>query len=87
LKKTLLENIISFLLGIFWALLALSAFFSFMIFKDSGLLEAVVAALFSSVFWLLIILFLEIANIEIEKVKELKKQTKILELIKHKLYE
>ncbi|WP_281950939.1 hypothetical protein [Nitrosophilus kaiyonis] len=87
MKKTLLENVISFLLGIFWALLILSAFFFFQSFINLGFLPALVAVILSSVFWLLFIVFLEIANIQVEKIKELKKQTRILESIKHKINE
>lgn len=39
----------------------------------------------STAFWLLIIIFLEVANIQIEKLKEAKRQTHILEAIKNKL--
>ena len=85
MKKSLLENIISFLLGIFWALLILSAFFFFTTFIKNGLLTAIVFTVLSSIFWLMFIVFLEVCNIQIEKIKELKRQTKILESIKNRL--
>jgi len=78
-KKTLLENVISFLLGLFWALLIISALIIFKSFYNISILFAIVVVIASSTFWLLLIIFLEIANIQIEKLKELKKQTKILE--------
>ncbi|HIE34868.1 MAG TPA: hypothetical protein EYP79_01555 [Campylobacterales bacterium] len=79
MKKTLLENVISFLLGLFWALLIISALIIFKSFYNISILFAIVVVIASSTFWLLLIIFLEIANIQIEKLKELKKQTKILE--------
>lgn len=87
MRKTLLENIISFLLGAFWALFIISAFFFFQSFIPLGIVPAVVAVLISSLFWLLFIVFLELANLQIEKIKEMKKQTRLLESIKHKLNE
>ena len=82
-----LESIISFLLGVFWALLIISAFFTFEMFYPLGLLNAIVMTILSSSFWLLIIIFLEIANVQFEKLKEARKQTKILESIQNRLNE
>lgn len=87
MKTKFLENIISFLLGIFWALLILSALILFKSFYPLGVVTAIVIAVLSTAFWLLIIIFLEIANIQIEKLKEEKRQTKLLESIKHRLNE
>jgi len=86
LKKTLLENVISFLLGIFWALLIISALILFKSFYTLGILPALVAVIISSVFWLLFIVLLETLNLQIEKLKEIKKQTEILESIEKRLY-
>ncbi|WP_187646763.1 hypothetical protein [Nitrosophilus labii] len=87
MKKTLLENVISFLLGIFWALLILSALILFKTFYPLGILPALVAIILSSAFWFILIILLEMANIQIEKLKEIKRQTEILEIIKKRLYE
>ncbi len=86
MKKTLLENVISFLLGIFWALLIISALILFKSFYTLGILPALVAVIISSVFWLLFIVLLETLNLQIEKLKEIKKQTEILESIEKRLY-
>jgi len=75
------------MLGIFWALLLLSAFFFFRSFISLGILPALTAVIFSTVFWLFFIIILEMANLQIEKIKELKKQTEILESIEKRLYE
>ncbi len=87
MKRTLLENVVSFLLGIFWALLISSAVLLFEIFYPVGLLPAIVAATLSTVFWLLFIVFLELVNIQIEKLKEIRRQSEILNSIKKALDE
>jgi len=85
MRKSLLENIIGFLLGVVWALMIISALFLFLLFWHSGILIAVGIVLIDITFWLFFILLLELAALQIEKRNELKKQTEILEEIQKKL--
>ncbi len=85
MKKSLLEGIINFFLGVFWALLLLSAFLAFESFYMFGFFPALFSAFISSIIWIILIVVLEMANIQIQKYKEIKKQTEILERLEKKL--
>ncbi len=87
MRLPLLENIISFLLGVLWTLLGVSLFLTFTIFYHSGLFYAIALSLLVAAFWLFWIIVLEMANIQIEKLKEVKKQTRLLQEIRHRLQE
>jgi membrane associated rhomboid family serine protease len=82
LRQTLAETIISFLLGAAWALVLLGAIFLFWSFLPFGVVIALMAALVGSIFGLLSVVLLEVAALQFEKMRELRRQTKILEAIK-----
>lgn len=82
MRQTLAETIISFLLGAAWALVLLGAIFLFWSFLPFGVVIALMAALVGSIFGLLSVVLLEVAALQFEKMRELRRQTKILEAIK-----
>ncbi|BDY12081.1 hypothetical protein [Hydrogenimonas cancrithermarum] len=82
MRQTLAETIISFLLGAAWALVLLGAAFLFWSFFPFGIVIALMAALVGSLFGLLFVVLLEVAALQFEKMRELRRQTKILESIK-----
>ncbi len=79
MKYSFLENIISFLLGVLWTLLGVSVFVTFMLFYHSGILFAIAVSFLVVAFWLFLIVIVEMAHIQIEKLKELQKQTRFLQ--------
>ncbi|WP_200762173.1 hypothetical protein [Nitrosophilus alvini] len=85
MRRSAVEVLISFLLGISWALALLSALFAFDFFYPFGLFTAIAGAIFGAFFWLVLIIFLEIASLQIDKYRELKQQTKLLSEIKDRL--
>ncbi len=87
MKRSWLEIVISFLLGVLWALLGLSVALIFLSFYKISFFSAISLSLLAACFWLFLIVLLEMANIQIEKLKELKEQTQILQEIEKRLYE
>ena len=79
MNRKLLRFAIGFLSGVLWALFALSTLFVFTIFIHSSITEAIVFSAFVAIFWLFLIVMVEIAAIQLEKLDELKKQTKLLQ--------
>jgi glucan phosphoethanolaminetransferase (alkaline phosphatase superfamily) len=84
MNKKLLRFAISFLSGLLWAFFALSTILTFTIFIRSSLAEAVLFSALMAIFWLFWIVIIEIANLQLEKLDELKKQTKLLQEIANK---
>ncbi len=87
MRRPWLEYAISFLLGVLWALLGLSVALVFLSFYKISLFTAISFSLLVACFWLFLIVILEIANIQIDKLKELKHQSQLLESIEKRLYE
>ncbi len=87
MSRSWLEYVISFLLGVIWALLGLSVALVFLSFYKISLFAAISFSLLAACFWLFLIVLLEMANIQIDKLKELKHQSQILEAIEKRLYE
>ncbi|BCD62358.1 hypothetical protein NitYY0826_C1234 [Nitratiruptor sp. YY08-26] len=85
MRTPLLENVISFLLGVLWTLMGISVFFVFITTYHSSIIFAIALSLLIAAFWLFIIVVLEMANLQIEKLKEMKKQTRLLQEIRHRL--
>ncbi len=81
LKQTLAETVISFLLGAAWALVLLGAALLFWSFLPFGLLIAFMAGVVGSLFGLLFVVLLEVASLQFEKYRELKRQRELLEMI------
>ncbi|NPA03578.1 MAG: hypothetical protein GXO61_01825 [Epsilonproteobacteria bacterium] len=63
----------------------LTAILTFIALFKNGVLFALVVSIITASIWLIFIVLLEMANLQIEKLKELKKQTKLLQAIKNSL--
>ncbi len=87
MKRSWLEIVISFLLGVLWALLGLSVALVFLSFYKVSFFAAISFSLLTACFWLFLIVLLEMANLQIDKLKELQEQTQILREIEKRLYE
>ena len=85
MRLPLLENVISFLLGVLWTLLGVSVLFTFLSLWNTSILLAISMSVFVASFWLFLIVLLEMANIQIDKLKELKKQTALLQKLHDQL--
>lgn len=82
-KKSNFERLISLLQGASWALVIVGAVSFFTTLYPLGLLIAVFGAFLGSLAGLFFVIMLEIANIQIEKLEEAKKQTTLLEQLVH----
>ena len=78
-KKSTFERLISLLQGASWALVVIGSFSLFLTLYSFGLLIAFFGAFLGSLGGLFFVVILEIAQIQIEKLDEIKKQTKLLE--------
>ena len=85
MKHSLAETIISFLLGASWALVFLGAGLLFWSFLPFGLIIALMAGIVGSLFGLFLVVMLELASLQFEKYRELKRQTKMIDSIKELL--
>ncbi len=81
MRQTLTETLIGFLLGAAWALVLLGAAFLFWSFLPFGLVIAFMAGIVGSLFGLLFVVLLEVASLQFEKFRELKRQRELLETI------
>jgi fatty acid desaturase len=81
MHRTFAETIVGFLLGAAWALVLFGALFFFWSFLPFGLFIALVAGLVGSLFGLLCVVLLEVASVQFEKAREMKRQTRLLEEI------
>ena len=85
LRRSVAELLVNFLLGAAWALALLGAIYFFWSFLPFGVPIALLAALAGSLFGLFMVIFLEIAHIQFEKYREMRRQTELLESIDRKL--
>ena len=81
MRQTLTETLISFLLGAAWALVLLGAALLFWSFLPFGFLIAFMAGIVGSLSGLLFVVLLEVASLQFEKYRELKRQRELLETI------
>jgi uncharacterized membrane protein required for colicin V production len=79
LRKSYFEFLISFLAGASWALVLFGAVLFYLIFSRFGFFAGFLGAFVGSLFGLFVVLMVEIAYIQIQKLEELKRQTKLLE--------
>lgn len=85
-KRSAVERLISLLQGASWALVLIGAFSFFTIFYPFGFFIGIIGAFLGSLGGLFFVVIFEIANIQMEKLDEIKKQTKLLEkLVDEKL--
>lgn len=82
MKHSLTETIISFLLGASWALVFLGAGLLFWSFLPFGIIIALMAGIVGSLLGLFFVVILELASLQFEKYRELRRQTDILLSIK-----
>ena len=78
MKKNLFETLLSFLLGISWAVLILGALLTFKVFLDLGIFTAVFSTIVFIFVTLFFILVLESMNVLRDGHEEKRKQTKLL---------
>lgn len=85
-KQSAFERLISLLQGASWALVLIGAFSFFTALYPFGLFTGIIGAFLGSLGGLFFVVIFEIANIQIDKLDEIKKQTKLLEkLVDEKL--
>jgi len=80
-KQIFFEKLLSLLLGAAWALVVVGATTFFISFYHSGILIALLGAFIGALIGLFFVVLFEIAQIQIDKLKELKKQTQLLQLL------
>lgn len=85
MRRTIAEVVINFLLGAAWALALLGAMYLFWSFLPFGIPIALLAAVLGSLFGLFLVVFLELATIQFEKHREMRRQTHLLEAIRKEL--
>ncbi len=85
MRRIFLKNVISFLSGVLWATAALSAFFVFIGTLQTGIGYAIAMTVIDLLFWFFWIVIIEMANIQLEKLDELRKQTELLRSIDEKI--
>jgi len=78
-RHNFFEKLLSLLQGASWALVFVGSTSSFLALYHSGLFVALIAAFLGALIGLFFVVIFEIAQIQIDKLKELKKQTKLLE--------
>jgi len=85
MKRSIFDKIISFLLGISWAFIALGAFITFKIFLFMGVATALFLSILYIIAGLFIVLLLETMLSYRERLDESKKQTQLLQEIRDAL--
>lgn len=85
MKKSLFETILSFLLGISWALLVLGALLTFQSFLEVSLFAAIFSTIIFIFIFLFFILVLEMMNLYRDSYDEKRKQTEVLHEIRELL--
>lgn len=78
-RKSAFERLISLLQGASWALVLVGAFSFFTTFYPFGIFHAILGGFVGSLGGLFFVIVLEIAQIQIERLHESKKQTALLE--------
>ena len=85
MKRSVFDNILSFLLGISWAFIILGAYIVFKIFLFMGVGSALFFSILYVILGLFFILLLETMLVYKERSAESKKQTQLLEEIRDSL--
>ena len=83
LKKNTLSALMSFLLGAGWGVAVIGALSMFLSFWHAGFVIALLSAILGSLPGLLMVVFLEYLLLKNEILHEMKRQTRLLEEIKH----
>ena len=77
--QTHFEKLLSFLQGASWALALAGAFYSFLVIFPFGLIAASLVGLFFFLIGLVFVVIFVVAQLQIDKLNELKRQTYLLE--------
>lgn len=85
MHKKYYDLLIGFLTGAAWALVFILSINLFFTFLPNGLHIAIIAGLIGIVLGLFFVIFVETFSIQLEKLHELKKHTKLLEKLLEKL--
>ncbi len=80
-KQTLFEKLISLLLGASWALVVVGFITFFLSLYHLGLFIALLGAFIGALIGMFFVVLFEVAQIQIDKLKELKKQTELLKTL------
>jgi len=78
-KQSLFEKLLSLLQGAAWALVVVGAFTLFMNFYHLGLVIALFGGFIGALIGFFFVVLIELIQIQFEKLREVKKQTKLLE--------
>jgi len=81
LNQSFFEKLLSLLLGVAWALVVVGAVTFFLSLYHSGIVVALLGAFMGALIGLFFVVLFELAQIQIDKLKELKKQTELLQLL------
>ena len=84
MQKDIYDRIIGFLQGASWAIVLIGAYFTFKFTISFGLPFGVFFTSLYIIFTLFLILLLDAFSVNKEKLRELKKQTKLLNNLTHK---
>ena len=78
-RQSFFEKLLSLLQGAAWALVAVGSISFFMSLYHLGLFIAILGAFIGALLGLFFVVIFEIAQLQIDKLKEMKKQTLLLE--------
>ena len=85
MRRTIAETVVNFLLGAAWAIVVLGAVSLFWSFLPFGLFVALLAGLVGSLSGFFLVVVLEVAALQFEKHRELRRQSRLLEEIRDAL--
>jgi len=78
-RQSFFEKLLSLLQGTAWALVAIGSISFFLSLYHLGIVIAILGAFIGALLGLFFVVIFEIAQIQIDKLNEMKKQTKLLE--------
>lgn len=81
MRRQVAEWVLNFLFGLSWALALIGALYGFYAFYTFGLFAALLAAAMGSAFGLFLVIVCELVYLQFEKMRELCRQTQLLEMI------
>jgi uncharacterized membrane protein (DUF106 family) len=79
LEKSTLGILVNFLLGVAWAFVLIGALYTFFSYYKLSLIDAVIMTFLGALPGLFLVALLEYLIVGIERLEEMKKQTKLLE--------
>jgi hypothetical protein len=82
-NRTTFEKTLSLLQGSSWAFAIAGSMYTFLLFSPFGILTGLLVGFFIFLIGFFFVVIFEMAQIQIDKLEELKKQTKLLESIQN----